>query len=224
MKKILSISMLIAFMACENEPQQADLIQDSEILSALNVKYGLQKVDESYRIDLLKQSVLLNKYITEIDKAQVTVFKFSDSGKLITIGFRQHKKLLGVWISDSNSSSPVIVNEQLIDASNYSFETQSGSITFESEDQSRDISIARGIVIVNDAPSKTNEVLVKDCEGRHGGEGFCQREGGESFSTCYKAESDEFCDGFVGCISMISPLVQLVIASSCSCASQGCPA
>ena len=52
----------------------------------------------------------------------------------------------------------------------------------------------------------------------HGGNGFCQREAGESFSTCFKAETDEFCDSFISCIALATqPAVSIVIALACSC-------
>jgi hypothetical protein len=77
---------------------------------------------------------------------------------------------------------------------------------------------------------KGNEIAViniKDGEKRissrtadlyHGGSGFCQRETGESFSTCFKAETDEFCDSFISCIALATqPTVSIVIAIACSC-------
>jgi hypothetical protein len=52
----------------------------------------------------------------------------------------------------------------------------------------------------------------------HGGSGFCQREKGESFGACYKAESDEFCDSFVSCVALATqPGVAIVIGLACSC-------
>jgi hypothetical protein len=52
----------------------------------------------------------------------------------------------------------------------------------------------------------------------HGGKGFCQREAGESFSTCFKAETDEFCDSFISCVALATqPTVSIVIAIACSC-------
>jgi hypothetical protein len=52
----------------------------------------------------------------------------------------------------------------------------------------------------------------------HGGSGFCQRMAGESFSTCYKAEADEFCDSFISCIAVSTqPIVAIAIAAACSC-------
>lgn len=47
---------------------------------------------------------------------------------------------------------------------------------------------------------------------------FCQREPGEGFSTCFKAEVDEFCDSFISCVAVnTQPHVVLLIAASCSC-------
>jgi ribosomal protein L21E len=52
----------------------------------------------------------------------------------------------------------------------------------------------------------------------HGGTGFCQRENGESFGTCYRAESDQFCDSFVSCVALATqPSVAILIAIACSC-------
>lgn len=52
----------------------------------------------------------------------------------------------------------------------------------------------------------------------HGGPGFCQRMKGESFSACYKAEAEEFCDLFISCIAVnTQPIVAIVIALACSC-------
>lgn len=52
----------------------------------------------------------------------------------------------------------------------------------------------------------------------HGGTGFCQRETGEAFSSCFKAETDEFCDSFISCVALATqPSVSIVIALACSC-------
>lgn len=62
--------------------------------------------------------------------------------------------------------------------------------------------------------------VLADHGGRPGE--FCQREPGESFSTCYKAEADEFCDSFISCIAVnTQPQVVLLIAASCSCMING---
>ncbi len=52
----------------------------------------------------------------------------------------------------------------------------------------------------------------------HGGNGFCQREAGESFGTCYRAESDEFCDSFISCVALATQAsVAILLAIACSC-------
>ena len=52
----------------------------------------------------------------------------------------------------------------------------------------------------------------------HGGNGFCQREAVESFGTCYRAESDEFCDSFISCVALATQAsVAILLAIACSC-------
>jgi hypothetical protein len=52
----------------------------------------------------------------------------------------------------------------------------------------------------------------------HGGSGFCQREKGESYGACYRAESDEFCDSFISCVALATqPSVAIIIGLACSC-------
>lgn len=64
----------------------------------------------------------------------------------------------------------------------------------------------------------------KDCEGNHGGSGFCQREKGESFGTCHAAEVAEFSDDFLGWAfyKVNESIVDAVIAASCLCTAKGC--
>lgn len=65
---------------------------------------------------------------------------------------------------------------------------------------------------------------IKDCEGNHGGTGFCQRQSGERFSDCYNAEKDEFCDGFWSCLAVdTQPQVMILIAAACGCSATICP-
>lgn len=64
---------------------------------------------------------------------------------------------------------------------------------------------------------------MNDCAGNHGGTGFCQRQAGERFADCYKAEKDEFCDGFWSCIAVdTQPQVMLLIAAACGCSATPC--
>lgn len=76
---------------------------------------------------------------------------------------------------------------------------------------------------INEEQGRLKIIQVDDCLGNHGGTGFCQREAGESFSSCYKAEKDEFCDGFFSCIAVDTQVpVMLLIAGACSCSASEC--
>jgi len=66
--------------------------------------------------------------------------------------------------------------------------------------------------------------LTKDCQGNHGGTGFCQRQPGESFGACYQAEAAEFCDSWISCVMLATnPLIPATIATACSCSATLCP-
>lgn len=68
-------------------------------------------------------------------------------------------------------------------------------------------------------------ILTTDCQGRHGGTGFCQREPGESFGACHRAEVDEFTDDFVGWLfyKANEAIVDAMIAAACACGATQCP-
>ena len=63
----------------------------------------------------------------------------------------------------------------------------------------------------------TIDKVANDQYGNHGGTGLCQRERNESFSDCYKAEMDELCDGFWGCVGSSTPFAAVLVAAVCSC-------
>lgn len=64
----------------------------------------------------------------------------------------------------------------------------------------------------------TRSISARMAGNFHGGSGFCQREGKESFGECFKAESDEFCDSFISCIALATqPQVAIIIGIACSC-------
>ena len=74
---------------------------------------------------------------------------------------------------------------------------------------------------VSIAPEGTiSSLITENIEGVENGRTaakFCQREGTEGFSDCYKREVDEFCDGVIGCLALLHWGSHLVIASACSC-------
>ena len=87
------------------------------------------------------------------------------------------------------------------------------------DEQNATVEISNGheVVTIQIKDGQKN-VSSRSMDWDHGGTGFCQRENGESFSNCFKAESDEFCDSFISCIALATqPSVAMVIAVACSC-------
>lgn len=101
----------------------------------------------------------------------------------------------------NSSKGDVLFSRHIIDNKNATVEMQKGSEVLR-------IDIKEG------GKTITSRTIAVD----HGGTGFCQRESGETFSKCFKAESDEFCDSFISCIALATqPTVSIVIAIACSC-------
>lgn len=84
------------------------------------------------------------------------------------------------------------------------------------------ISVKNGIGIISNLDSKQwGYFFTKKQHGGETGE-FCQREPGETFSQCYNAEKDEFCDSFISCLAAdTQPIVIITIAAACSCTIDG---
>lgn len=84
------------------------------------------------------------------------------------------------------------------------------------------ISVKKGVTQISDLDRKQWSYYFTT--EYHGGPGFCQRMPGESFSTCYKAEADEFCDSFISCIAVnTQPIVVITIAIACTCKAEPYP-
>jgi hypothetical protein len=103
---------------------------------------------------------------------------------------------------------------------------ENGQIIITNNNDATLINIVNGVQTYSPIESQSIEfkaLQMKDCEGNHGGTGFCQRQAGERFSDCYKSEKDEFCDGFWSCIAVdTQPQVMLLIAAACSCGASPC--
>lgn len=101
----------------------------------------------------------------------------------------------------NSSKGDVLFSRKIIDAKNATVEIQKG-----------------GEILNIDIKEGEKNIASRMMEAYHGGTGFCQRESGETFSKCFKAESDEFCDSFISCIALATqPTVSIVIAIACSC-------
>ncbi|MCM5527883.1 hypothetical protein [Parasegetibacter sp. NRK P23] len=236
MKNFLIAVLAISLVSCKKEQKGIatfDNEKDAQLISSLKVAYGLSAFDvapSQSQSDVIFSSLsgytgVYSRIASKIQKKSIRLFENKNEG--ITVAMMRFEEtpekyyavkgyfskgafqitnefLFGRKITDQNSGQIVITNNSdaiLIDVENgIQFFTQLG---------------------YNDAEYRI--IQVKDCQGNHGGTGFCQREPGESFSNCYKAEKDEFCDGFWSCLAVdTQPQVMLLIAAACGCNATQC--
>jgi hypothetical protein len=95
-------------------------------------------------------------------------------------------------------------------------DAKNGTIGILKKDEAITIEFKDGAKVIKDISNEQFES--RFATDYHGGSGFCQREKGESFGACYKAESDEFCDSFISCVALATqPSVAIIIGLACSC-------
>jgi hypothetical protein len=100
--------------------------------------------------------------------------------------------------------------------SNMMKDDKNGTIGIIKNGEAIAIEFTDGARVIRDI--KMEEFENKYARNYRGGSGFCQRERGESYGACYRAESDEFCDSFISCVALATqPSVAIVIGLACSC-------
>lgn len=182
--------------------------QKTAVLQAVSSRPIFAKVRDELNLATMRifQNAVENVTVAQVTFTTTPNKVYAVKGAFVKgIFVAQSELLAGKKITEKGNGKVVILkdNEGLI------VTAQNGQETITSLDQ-------------KDAEWKLQQV--KDCAGRHGGTGFCQREPNESFSTCYKAEKDEFCDGFFTCLAVDTQVsVMLVIAASCECSATQCP-
>jgi hypothetical protein len=176
---------------------------------------SLQKSGNLYRkIAQLIDFENVRLFIDSDRNKTTAIFKFKETddkyysvnGSFNKTGFYLEDELLygRDKITDENGSVYIIKNNEAIEI-NY----QNGS---------------RSINEVNTSKAEFQIIQATDCQGNHGGTGFCQREAGESYGACYNAETAEFCDSFVSCVALATnPTISVLIGLACSCSARPCP-
>lgn len=167
----------------------------------------------STKLDLESAKLLFN----ESEKKYVALFPFrNDTTKSYSIyGYVAANEYITdgeVLISleknaDESYTKYIVKNQEAFTAT----VTKNGTMTYQD---------------LNVIPSEKWDIIqTTDCQGRHGGTGFCQREPGESFGACHRAEVDEFTDDFLGWLYYHANqiLVDATIAAACACSATQCP-
>jgi hypothetical protein len=237
MKKLLFALLTITMVACEkNESEMPtfDNDKDAKMISSLKQAYGLttfngepnQAQREMIFSALTNSTGVYQKVSSKILKNSIRLFENKNEG--ITIAMmrfedspEKYYSVKGTFVKGTfQIASEFLFGRKVVDKNN-------GQIIITNNNEATMINIENGVQTYSQLGYNEAEyriIQVTDCHGNHGGTGFCQREAGESFSTCYKAEKDEFCDGFWSCIAVdTQPQVMLLIAAACGCSATQCP-
>jgi hypothetical protein len=237
MKKILTALLAITMVACqktETEIPAFDNEKDAKLISSLKKAYGLsnfnvepsQSQSDQIFTALSSSTGVFQKISSKIQKNSIRLFENNNEG--ISIAMMRFEESPEKYYSVKGyfaKGAFHITNEFLFGRK--AIDKNNGQIILTNNDDALVLNVKQGVQSYTQLGYKEAEysiIQVTDCQGHHGGTGFCQREPGESFSNCYKAEKDEFCDGFWSCIAVdTQPQVMLLIAAACGCSATQCP-
>lgn len=181
---------------------------------------------------IMEKSNFLKTLSSQADLAKITKTRSTiDNITIYLIPFKNSANRMLLLKGLDNNGSFVLTSEYLLDREVQNEKKGRIMITSSTKEKLLVSYNDGGKAYQNLTPQKTTTSVngkvsykaIDDCEGNHGGVNFCQRESGESFSACYKAEVDEFCDAVVSCAALLYWQVQALIIASCNCSATLCP-
>lgn len=222
-------------LACQKSQQvitSFDNVKDEKLITALKKAYNFSSFDEEpsqqEKIIITEALSISHKYKNVLSKININSLKiYENKDENITVAI----------FNFENSSEKLFslkgyfLNNKFIITNDFLFERkiedkENGQIIITNNNDAVIIKIDNGIQSYSTIESQSLDFMalqINDCMGNHGGTGFCQRQAGEKFSDCYKAEKDEFCDSFWSCIAVdTQPQVMLLIAAACGCGATPC--
>jgi hypothetical protein len=234
---VIAVIILSVFAACQKKKVDNTLFSsktEHTLVLSLQKAYGLNVFDieatteqKSIIIGSLQDSkYLYGKLKKRIDESSIRLFINSSENNVISV-FR--------FLNDNNRYYAVkgsFSKNEFYPANEYLYgrtieDSNNGQIVLINNQEALEINFVNGKHSINNLGKENAEfkiIQANDCQGNHGGTGFCQREPGESFGSCYNAESDEFCDSFISCIALnTNPTVPILLATACSCTATLCP-
>ncbi len=237
MKKLFLGCLIFTMISCQKATTSEVLSpvkEDSNLIENLKSTYGITSFnsiptkEESNKISISinENGKTFNRLKHQIDISTMKLFVNKNEG--ITIAtMRFHSTPEKVYSVKGQFvkgrfilNTELLFGRQLVDKNN-------AQIRIIKDNEAILVSVKNGIETITSTSGEEAEynfLQVKDCNGNHGGTGTCQREPGESFATCYKAEKDEMCDGFFSCLAVdLYPPVMILIALACECQATQCP-
>ncbi len=164
------------------------------------------QVDAKSFLSIAKDKPLFSKLSQDLDLSKIAQVTGAQNVLIFMVRFKDNpNKIYAV----NTIGNELFYSSSLKDNKN-------GTIGLMKNGEAITIEFNGGVKTIRDI---TNEEFVsRYATDYHGGDGFCQREKGESFGACYRAESDEFCDSFISCVALATqPTVAIIIGLACSC-------
>ena len=224
--KLFFIFILVSFVACFKKENDLSTFtkDDQKLVVAIKTKYSLDVFDKSATSDessaIFAAAQIASKYYQKLQGRllQNSLRLYTNTKENVTVALVSFSNnpdkfmaLKGKFINDKF----VILKELLF--IRHLTSKGNGRVLILNGTDALEINSVNGYETISSFSLANSEKMIFNIV-EHGGAGFCQREQGESFSNCYKAEKDEFCDGFWSCLAVdTQPQVMLLIAAACSC-------
>ena len=189
------LTLLIAFASCTRDSEKTLSITTSPVAA-----------DARRLLDLAKGKQMFLKVHEDLDMKTATTLQGSDNVTIFMVKFKDNPNRV---YAINTLGNELIYSSMMQDDKN-------GSIGLMKDGEAIIVEFTNGSRTVKDI---SNEQFGMRYVGKfHGGNGFCQRERGESFGSCFQAESNEFCNSFISCVALATrPEVAVVIGLACSC-------
>lgn len=239
-KKItfLGISIfIIAFsvfllQACQKENKSLKPKEENLIESRLKMKVLLNTdntiILESIIGNLKQKSVYYSSVLPKLDLSSAKVFLNSDEGKYVAFFSFLNDTTKTYSVYGFKSSNKYITEGEVLTAKEINSDGSYTKYVVKNQEAFKATTNGNMKPIyqeLNSVPTdKWQIILTKDCEGGHGGTGFCQREPGESFGACHRSEVDQLTDDFYGWLAykLHETEIDVIVAVACSCSATQC--
>lgn len=237
MKNIFLAICIISVFSCQkNQPviQSFDRIKDEKLIIALKNEYNFSSFDvdptpqqKAVITTSLISSIKYKNILSKLDINSLRIYENKEENITIAIFNFENTNDRFFSVKGYFLKNKFIVTNDFLYGRKLE-DKENGQIIITNNNDAVLINVVNGVQsysTINSHSLEFKALQINDCLGNHGGTGFCQRQAGERFSTCYKAEKDEFCDSWISCLAVDTlPPVMLLIAAACSCNATPCAA
>lgn len=228
---IITFSVLI-LVACQKENNSVKPTEENLIETRLKMK-AIVNTDKTVALksifsNIKKEGIYYSSVLDKLDLSSTKVFLNETDGKYVAIFSFRNDTTKSYSVYGYTIADKYVTEGEILTAKEINSDGSYTKYVVKNQEAFKAISNKNMKPIyqeLNTVPTdKWKIVLATDCQGGHGGTGFCQREPGESFGACHNAEVTQFTDDFVGWVAykLHEPAIDIMIAAACSCTAVQC--